>query len=151
MCLITLQQTPSIAEEDITVYKILHRKSKSTAYQYFEYEVGKLYLTEIEIVQKHEKWLAFDKIALKWLDSISPNWSRRKPSNLICIEKGFHSAMNSERLTDKNDKKDNIIYNFILWEFIIPKGSEYYVDGTGLCVSNQIIMKENGEVKHDNQ
>ena len=65
--------------------------------------------------------------------------------HLLCIEEGFHSFHIRDRvpkyiydkyyISRSKDKAD------IAVEFIIPKGSEYYLDESGLVVSNQIKMK----------
>ena len=56
---------------------------------------------------------------------------------LIYIRKGFHSFVSKQRLIISYvSGSDNITV-----KFIIPKGSRYILDDTGLCVSNRIIMK----------
>ena len=56
------------------------------------------------------------------------------------IGAGFHSAKSPKRFLHKpaNYTGDNAI----IARFTIPKGSKYYLDNTGLVVSDQIILKE---------
>ena len=48
---------------------------------------------------------------------------------------GFHSALSKKRF------KELAYCNSSIYKCVIPKGSEYYENLSGLIVSNQIIIK----------
>ena len=54
---------------------------------------------------------------------------------LIYIRKGFHSYAIKDRITNLIQSMEKVV------ECVIPKGSRYVLDDTGLCVSNRIIIK----------
>jgi len=128
MCLITPFKEPKVAEEDMTVYKILTDNQHSSFYSPFYYNLGELYETKME---ESEEWLYADETAQK---------STRRPYNdLICIGKGFHSCNTIERA---EELKEGLIQKRHVFECTIPKGSMYYEDTSGLLVSNQIIVNK---------
>jgi hypothetical protein len=129
MCLITPLKEKKIAEEDITVYKVLIYGS--SLLQGFTYEKDILYETKIE---DSYDWCAADSFSLEILNKEYPDF--RKGFNrdkLICIGQGFHSCNSVKRAQEMKDCKSEKIH-----EFLIPKGSEYYEDLSGLLVSNKI-------------
>lgn len=124
MCLITKQSKPSIAIEDIVVYKVLNIKETDPtnisyhSYIYrFEWELGKLYETEMKSLQ-----------------------SRFVSSRIV--DNGFHSYgdYNTAKLVAQCSIHDNVI----IAEFVIPKGAKYYVGLEGYSkkgyTSNKIKM-----------
>lgn len=144
MCLITEQKVAQIAKEDIIVYKnvILGDEKCMSPIHGFKYKFNKLY-TSATLRPK-------SIIGLKFADDFSiydlrvgsyyfldkkVNVARgeiiidNKCCNYVVISKGFHSFKTKYRSH----------YNVIC---IIPKGSEYFEDETGLIVSNKIIIKE---------
>lgn len=125
MCLVTHQTEPLIAQKDIRAYK-LFRKDLSSPHQGFQYERGKLYKTEFTF-EVPGRWNGefhyYDHEAINYYEMIDPQLS---------IEKGFHGAINISRLGLKPHQ--------IIIKYIIPKGSKYYLDGTGLIVSDQILI-----------
>lgn len=132
MCLITDQKRAFIAEKDITVYKLLEGNMLSP-YTNFTYEVGKLYKTTIKRELEEDR-CCFDRrdhydISKKW-----PNWPN--DSSLKAFGRGFHAALKKERLMSN----DVDTYYGDIYKCIIPKGSKYYVNISGLVVSNQIIV-----------
>lgn len=136
MCLITPQQEPLIAEQDIVVFKQLSHLTDETAvspFQCFTYILGDIYKTKIREID-NDDYSCFDEINCKYLNENYPNWNYEKHSELKYLGEGFHVAKQRERLTD--------FYNGAIYECIIPKGSEYYEEPTGTIVSNQIIIKQ---------
>jgi len=145
MCLITRRRELSIAEEDIIVWKVLRYDLKSHI-EFFRYEEDVLYETEIKELSKDTVIRAYDEISSKYLNKHYEGWSKRflvegdaiitydgGREDLIYIGEGFHSSLSRERL----GKVESYLR---LRKFVIPKGSLYYEDETGLMVSNRIMM-----------
>lgn len=132
MCLITTQKKPLIADKDMVVYKTLQDDLRSV-FTYFQYTLGHLHKQKIK---SSSSWSAYDDGDAGWLDGNYPGW--RDLSNvrkkLKCLGAGFHSALSKDRLYVDGGE--------VTVKCVVPKGSEYYVDATGLCISNQIIIKE---------
>lgn len=130
MCLVTTQKEPLIASKDITVYKSLSigfRGIIKSQFERFIYELNKLYETTIE----HSKdWTCYDNDAVDAIERKYPYWTKGIEKDLICLGDGFHSAATIERLHHGGS----------IFECVIPKDSEYYMDETGLVVSNKIIV-----------
>lgn len=134
MCLITRQKKALIADEDITVFKILTEKNYSI-YQLFKYKLGKTYTEKI----KHSKtWCCLGILDVVWLESNYPCGWVREP-DLICLGKGFHSIDNLE--SAKYVLMESSEYHKI-YECTIPKGSEYYKDAVGFMISNSLIVNK---------
>lgn len=140
MCLITRQKKAKIAKEDITCYKLVNSTSstkKVCADNYdFEYTLGKLYQTEM-VVNNIPQCYADDLVAEYY--KFKPYTMDRVTKNLIHVHEGFHSAISIQRFKDADYY---ICFNRICVECTIPKGSKYYKDGTGLLVSNKIIINK---------
>ena len=143
MCLITPNKEKKIATEDIIVYKVLG-VSLSSIIQDFRYKKDVLHETEIK---EGSYWMAADHIAIEALKDSGYNPFRdhendhhiEERKKLLCIGEGFHSCKTLERanlIKNEENKKSDI------YEFIIPKGAEYYEDLSDLLVSNKIIMKD---------
>lgn len=138
MCLITRQREPYIAETDITVYKILRLNEfentfHSAYYNLYDsngygmlYELGKLYETTIK---KEYDGQPFDQRA-------KINARNIPYQDRISYGQGFHSAIKENRL----DAEQSPYYK--KFECTIPKGAEYFLDETDLCVSNKIIISK---------
>ena len=102
MCLLTTQQVPQIAEEDITCYKVLlHLDDKLYSYYYnaFEWEMDKVHFTTLQ-----EKR------------------SRRT------VHQGFHSYKDLHSTLVLMTRAP---FTCLVVECIIPKGTEYYVGKDG--------------------
>lgn len=133
MCLITTQKTPHIATEDMVVYKVLREDSETSCRSIYEsmiWTIGELYTTDIEDT---DDICAADHIDSSWLTNSYPGWADGLPETLRCIGPGFHSTVTKERAKPCSQLGE-------LYQCIIPAGSEYYLDATGLCVSNQLIV-----------
>ncbi len=148
MCLITEKKGFKIAKQDIQVWKILD-KTNTTTYRNFKYIRNVLYKQPIELVDekaynkiRHDLFIskicAFDEIDSKYLKD-KHNWitsSLYNPS-LIYIRKGLHSIESRKRA----EQVGKLSFDEVIQEFVIPRGSRYYTDATGLYVSNRIILK----------
>ena len=133
------EATVNIAKEDIIVYKIVRMKGNKL-YPYF-YHFNNIYtinkvnpLINIELEESLEE------------------------THYACINKGYHSyAMIPEIYKYKFSDDDVIFVNYntkykflrdtyelddplCLVECIIPKGTKYYVNHLGECVSEQLIV-----------
>jgi len=145
MCLITLaDKKVQIATEDITVYKyldiseddyIVGKAYIKSPYNDFTWEMNTLYETELVILpfidtDSDNNILYGDKIAADYYEA----FMNREPNNkLIVVTEGFHSYFTLERAKSKS----------CIFEAVIPAGSEYLLDETGLVVSNKVkIIKE---------
>lgn len=132
MCLITDQKKPKIAEEDMTVYKILieNKGIYSAMFQDFEYDLNVLYKT---IIKRSSDMSGMDDIDEDALTGTFGNW--KKSRKLVAYGQGYHSAYKEERL-------ENLARDFggVIMECTIPKGSKYYDNISGLVVSNQLII-----------
>ena len=136
MCLVVHRDTQKkIAKEDITVYKELIYLSEyqvGAYYQDFEYVLNTFYKTEIK--ESEEQYhTCYDELDAQTLSLAYEDWTRNK--DLVSYAQGFHSAISQDRFKECW-REDAYIY-----ECVIPKGSEYYENLSGLIVSNQIIIK----------
>lgn len=130
MCLITTQEKCKIANKDIICYKlVLEGKHKFVSVYFpFSWEPNKVYKQELN-VEKTIYYQVFDTLVenhylREYLNSYN------KPE-LISVTNGFHAAKEKKRFNNDN-------WVGVMAEVIIPKGSEYYEDETGLIVSNQM-------------
>ena len=135
MCLLTYQKEPIILKEDKVVWKVMEEEIAGkilTWFNNFYYTLNKLCKQPINIGDTVQ---AFDDPQCEmYIDRIDLETYILK-ENVISIDKGFHA------FTDKVLARKYATYKF-LYKCIIPAGSEYYEDETGLCVSNQIIIVE---------
>lgn len=131
MCLITAQKEAIILTEDLIVYKSFS-SNLWALYQYFQYEINKLYKTELTFNDgKYNP--CFDSMTARHLEIMyHSQWYSISLFNLglIAVVEGFHSAATEDRLGGE--------YN--IRRCLIPAGSEVFYDETGLIVSNQIIV-----------
>lgn len=139
MCLLTYQKEPIILKEDKVVWKVMKEEIAGkilTWFNNFYYTLNKLCKQPINIGDTVQ---AFDDPQYEmYIDEIDHKTYILK-ENVISIDKGFH-AFTDKRLARKYAPIGST-YKF-LYKCIIPAGSEYYEDETGLCVSNQIIIVE---------
>lgn len=120
MCLLTTQQVPQIAEEDITCYKVISPDMTSLYHTEFKWELDKLYETEIEC---RSKW------------------------DFTVVSQAFHSYKTLQDLMHGYFKS---LSPCMMVKCTIPKGSEYYLGRQGVMdgyASNQIIVNEILDVK----
>jgi hypothetical protein len=141
MCLVTNSEK-EIAQEDMVVYKVLD-KDFISLHAYFQYELDKLYQTEIKETERDTVLFAdiidsnITKVALG-IKSTSSLFGLTKgllPKGVKVYGQGYHFYFTKERAFDEK------YYSCITLECIIPKGSEIYRNPSGLGVANQIIIK----------
>lgn len=148
MCLITSKRDYQIAEEDIPVFKILTADYRSVI-QNFKYLPNILYenylgiITEEILKESPELWYEIrpaDPIDGNYLrEELNWNFKHGYDDRFTYVTRGFHSYFTEDRAkTIYNIGVEN--YNNIIVKFMIPKGSKYILDDTGLCVSDKIIM-----------
>lgn len=123
MCLITRQKEPLIAEEDITVYKILTGR-RAAIYYYFKYEKDLLYVT---VMQKALDIMPADSYVMA---------TYHTSKDIISIGEGFHACTTIGRAEMLRGVGEYI------FKATIPKGSLYYKDETDLIVSDKIIIHD---------
>lgn len=120
---------PLIAKHDMKVYKICKRSSfEDSAVSiivHFGYEKDELYTAEFSY--HTDRTSTWDTVERKYGDKL-----KRK----VYVEGGFHS------LRKPDMTRNGTITLFSMCVFIIPKGAEYYKNGAGMIVSNQIIFKK---------
>lgn len=148
MCLATRQQEPKIAKEDIICYKlvnIIQGKIHSAYQSTFKWELNKLYQTNIrELLPQgygdYEYTCTFDRFSQEeYVQSLITQeeyflkYGELPENSVKVFQLGFHSAKTIKRFSVKNEA---------ISECVIPIGSEYYEDETGLIVSNKLIMKK---------
>jgi hypothetical protein len=127
MCLYSTSVTPLIAEEDITVYKLLYNKEGTlllyAPFYGFKYTPNKLYINnDTPDIEKYDddETVAFHHI-------------RRK------IGKGFFHAYINRDIAKRQLYRDYKHINTIL-KATIPKGSKYFLGIDDDICSNQIII-----------
>ena len=132
MCLLTYQKEPIILKEDKVVWKLLE-EDLSASHTDFQYTLGVL----------NKQAIKFTTATIRFDDEqiMYQNESGKLLPNVVSIGEGFHSFYSEEYI--------NLILaryatyrDCCKFKAIIPAGSEYYGDETGLCVSNQIIIVE---------
>ena len=124
MCLVTKQRKAKIAKKDIVCYKLL-ADYLSSIYFACSYRKGVLMRTDLQVHKavKGDMNECFDNSCYKLY------YPYTGQTNII--SQGFHAALSVKRLKGKG---------WSIYEFLIPAGSEYFIDKTGLIVSNQIIL-----------
>ena len=148
MCLIVIKGTPiKEAEEDIICYKQIdiEKTGYYSSVQRFQYFLGLLYMEHLEKDDgrriddySYADFIASDAL-ISQLASITSfdyrhnfyDWEDIEPYCDFYL-KGFHSYKRSDR---NRQRKPNV-------ECIIPKGSKYIEDTSGLICSSQIILKK---------
>lgn len=146
MCLITNKKRVQTAKKDIVVYKVLRSTMKSYYFSY-QYTLGELHSAKLKKRKLRDIWNAYNDVDEAWLSEnycgwnptydgkrVEPDYQVRKA--LTCIERGFHSVLNQDRLAAPSVRKGYV------YECTIPKGSKYFTDHTDCIVSNQIIINK---------
>lgn len=141
MCWIELQENVNIqiADKDIEVYKVVFKANKQSCkscVKSFRYEVNTIYKIPSVQIEKTYICKAFGV------------------SNIISVEKAYHSYTKLQYTLKKVDKESTIYKGIIVGRhlmsikidnpyyvatFVIPKGSQYAVNWSGEIISNQII------------
>lgn len=142
MCLLTKQQSPTILTEDKIVWKAFQKAEQGSPvysiYHPVQYILNKLYITDIEVTD--EPTAFSDRQLMLYTRDVGlyDDEKRILKEGVISIADGFHSFY------DKDVALGHYYYSLFhfVYECVIPAGSEYYEDETGLCVSNQIIVKD---------
>jgi hypothetical protein len=138
MCLLTNQKKPLIAECDIVVYKLLSENANPIFFGGRSlYKLMKKYKTKV----KRDK---DDRSCFDDADS----YALRKEfgdyiynEDVVSYSRGFHSAIYPYRFVEElSTPMHDRCTKRVIFECIIPKGSEYYTNPSGLLVSNQIIV-----------
>lgn len=139
MCLVTEQKEPKILGEDLIVYKIVDEFYYSPFFGKIFYRKNCLKKAKIEIWEKgeqiHRAIVYGDLLALETYD----DKLTKNPENYIIIDQGFHSMKTKTRAQITLDGLSTSFKSRKIVQFLIPAGSEYYEDSTGLIVSNQIM------------
>ena len=134
MCLITEQKEPFIAQKDIEIRKLC-KVVNGEIYNYFsswffKYELNTLYKTDMVANNIPEN--SFDS-EVRIAYNLTHKSFEEEASKLTNIHEGFHSVL-------KDYESRNWLFKRTYAEGIVPKNSLYYLDKTGLIVSNQIIL-----------
>lgn len=115
---------------------------KSFFYGDFKYELNKLYSTIVSEATTMRGVKTFDSEVRQAYSMYFHYVNQLKrdlvEGRLFAYGQGFHSIVGRENTKRKAKKWSSRR----IVKCIVPKGSEVYYDETGLCVSNQIIVKE---------
>lgn len=145
MCLITDQKEPFIAEEGIVVYKAMREIEDNFAYsllQGFAYKMNSTHFTTIlpsyepRYASGYDRKTLYKAYSEKELNKLMYSYEYGKSSILKAFGQGFHSFVDLVAVFN------HVNYRKAIVKCIIPKGAEYYLNASGVCVSNQIIIKE---------
>lgn len=132
MCLITEQKVALIAENDIKCFKkvIIIKDSITSVYYNFKWSYNKVFKTKLVVknIKNDSKARYYDHVSQDYYTNLFPS------ELLQCISEGFHSFLNIRSVWKYEPLGTTIV------QAIIPKGSEYFIDKTGLIVSNQLII-----------
>jgi len=147
MCLITNQKKPHTATCDMVVYKLLRKNASSLYHSTMTYELGKLYKTKIMLGTS--KYCFDDEDTDEVTKAYGCNWSY--DYSIFSFGEGFHSAIYPDRFTSTVGHSFSGWQGKAIFECIIPKGSKYYKNPSGLIVSNKIIVIKpiNNEVREN--
>lgn len=126
MCLYTeYDAVPTVAEQDIEVYKVVIRDDDGTLlspFQNFEYKVGERYdgmliLNQIDNVE--------NSVTIRSIIRLVE--SKVKDKKLGSCHVGFHSFVSLEQLNEVYTTLDGILANrHVVLRCVIPKGETYY-------------------------
>ena len=123
---VEINQKAKVAKKDIVCYKYLRKTAfgNFSPYQHFEYILDKLYTTEITRVPIYFYYsYMYDDIHGGFYTLPSLYSAFLYYRNLHYIFKGKCECI-------------------ALYKCIIPKGSTYYIDNSGECITNAIIIKK---------
>ena len=127
MCWITnITPQSKLAEEDIPVFKIV-RKSLRAYYQEFQYSIGRVFKTEINVP-------IFNSYEIFFINEGFHSYSA-KECTAITTEESYKPII---KVYHTFYKLGSYIDACIL-ECVIPKGSVYYLNGRGEYVSDHIL------------
>ena len=137
VCLVTEQESAKIATRDMVVFKLFNIADDGELYSPYigyRYKAGKqprITLSPIDVYGCGTTYFAtyFDEIAIDAYEDIC---------SIFEVREGYHSATTRSRLKD-------IIEDEPYWKIlkcIIPSGSSYFEDVTGLIVSSDLIIPE---------
>lgn len=134
MCLITEDMKSHKFRKDRIVYKKVKEdilRNVVSIVMDFRYYENIVYETtlKIESKTKHDD--------LEYGDLYSKQHYEHMSCKKISIANGFHSFF--------TQKRADLSYGFSIRKFLIPAGSVYYKDSTGMCVSNQIMLLPYGK------
>ena len=137
MCLVTKQRKAKIAKKDITCYKQLGYGLVSR-YMKYRYYVGVVVTRPLHVEFNINDWFPLDQIVSNEYGEVKDGYRYSEREKLIRtkraneVSSGLHASLTTDRL------EENVEHG--LYEFLIPAGSEYFTDKTGLIVSNQIML-----------
>jgi hypothetical protein len=133
MCLITRQIETLVASEDIPILKYcdIDEGIITSHYWNFVYKLGKLYRQELLVDNEPDTY--FGPIVAD-VYAFDNNSFEEVCSKLTNVHDGLHALLPNHSHSYLNQK--------INIKGIIPKGSLYYIDETGLIVANQMILEE---------
>ena len=124
---------PRIATKDIQVYKVgswINRNDQFTSKYYgHDYVSDQLYTAEFSYSNNDS---CSDSTEADYYVKL-----REKGVKQVFVGQGFHAYVSIDRISREYGFKP-----INLGLFVIPKGAEYYLNGAGNIVSNQIIFKE---------
>ena len=130
MCLITNWKSPRMAKKDIVVFKNFDCEFEDGLLSPYRGHVYQRYELNITNMVADNKFCSYMGNAI--LDAYPDFASDNNP--YTHVHEGFHAFTNLDYSS---------IYRLgLTTKCIIPKGSLYYKDKTGLIVSNQIIIGE---------
>lgn len=137
MCLVVLKTTEEqIAEEDLICYKRLNYprgKIIKSLHKGFEYVLGVLYTQQFS---SHVLTGPCGTEKVYCADAKSYNVYHKKPFILLKVyQEGFHSYIDRKRA-------GHCYQDEIIVECVVPKGTKYIKDSTGLMCSEAIILME---------
>lgn len=114
----------SIAEDDITVYKVLNKNERGNYYSPYQkalYEEGKSYKQEFTFAEHATSHIGYTRVY-----------------QLLAVHKGLHSYETIDAAC--KDIVADIDGKDVVCEFVIPKGSLVFKEGNEIC-SNAYTFK----------
>jgi len=147
MCLITYQKKASVAKKDIVCYKAVNTAESrffdeenrprteivaTSKNHNFHWEISVLYKTRMAKA-KNDIAVADDTVDEFYFGSAAFDQRAKtmRQNRLVSIGPGFHAFLHGSRKGYR-----------INATCVIPKGSRYYRDATGLITANQMKMTE---------
>lgn len=133
MCLITKSRKVRTATQDIVVYKVLIEGMLSPS-QYYQYKLNEKQ-PEVELVENKSGNFALPDCTVEvYYGGRSTIRYMIGRGSLHVYSIGYHAFTTVERLWES--------YSDGVYKSIIPKGSQYILDQTGLIVASNIIIIE---------
>lgn len=150
MCLVTLQRQPRITKQDKIVWKVVEEDGPEDGcmshFFHYLWKEGDLEQTALDV--RFEKFSCSDatydtmatrhikgQLNKKYQHIVEEHARNFKMAfhAVTVIRDGFHAALTKKRLYE-------IPGGCVLRQFLIPKGSAVYTDGSGLIVANQMML-----------